>query len=571
MSDDASTDPVRWGICGTGAIARAFVEGLTHVPDAEVAAVASRDGARGAAFADASGARVHVGTEALAADDDVDVVYVASTQDRHVDDVVTLVRAGRNVLCEKPFALSLADAEQMCAAAGDAHVFLMEALWSRFLPSYVRLAELLDDEVIGRPQLVEANFSISVPVAARADHRLYDPHRGGGALLDLGVYPVQLAHLVFGAPTTVSATADLTDRGVDAQTALVLGWADGGAALLHTAIGTNGTCGARITGTAGTIELAPFMHCTTELTITTDDGVEVETFADPSLHFQVPEVHRCLRGGLFESSVMPHAETLAIMATLDTALPRSPCGTRRLTASPRRCCDRSAGDVELEGGAAPAVGQVPTLDGHAGDVVGNLDAGQRSGEGLFVGVIVGEDPHAELGAVGSEHPPRVGVAFGRVVGRADGHVEAPGPVRRLFRDRIDDVGVPLLVDGIGFGIGLGVVDRGSVWCGRGLAGLVVASEVASTSSSDAHRRRRPPTRTMRPGGGAWSALGDGWWTERRLGSSASPDPRAPGRLIEVAGPIGDGRQVLAQLGADVSGASIRRLRADREHGVIDVL
>lgn len=320
VSSHASIESVRWGICGTGAIARSFVAGLAHVADAEVVAFASNDLSRAEELAVAHDARAHVGTAALAADDELDVVYVASTQDRHLDDVLTLVAAGRNVLCEKPFALSAADARQMCSAAADAGVFLMEALWSRFLPSYVRLAELLAEGRIGRPQVLEANFSISVPEAARDTHRLFDPARGGGALLDLGVYPVQLAHLVFGAPDTVHATSHLTDRGVDAQTAMVLGWADGGAAVLHTAIATNGSCAARITGTDGVIELAPFMHCTTELTITTADGVEVETFAEPSLHFQVPEVHRCLAAGLAQSPIMPHTETLAIMDTLDRAL-----------------------------------------------------------------------------------------------------------------------------------------------------------------------------------------------------------------------------------------------------------
>lgn len=318
---DAVRGPVRWGICGTGAIARQFVDGLAQVPDAELVAVASRDGERAASFASAHDVpRAHVGTAALADDVDVDVVYVATTQDRHVDDVCTLVRGGRSVLCEKPFALSLADAQRMCAAARDEGVFLMEAMWSRFLPSYRRLAELLAQRIIGRPQLVEANFAISVPADQRRVHRLWDPHRGGGALLDLGVYPVQLAHLVLGAPDTVCATAHLSDRGIDVQTALVLGWDSGAAALVHAAIGTNGTCGARIVGTDGSIELAPFMHCTDVLTIATSAGIEVEEFSAPSLRFQVHEVHRCLRSGHTQSPVMPHSETLAVMATLDRAL-----------------------------------------------------------------------------------------------------------------------------------------------------------------------------------------------------------------------------------------------------------
>ncbi len=222
------TDPIRWGICGAGSIAGQFATALAEIDDAELVAVASTDAQRAAEFAERhGGARAHLGYEAMAADGDVDVVYVASTQDRHHDDVITLLQGGRNVLCEKPFALNGMQAQAMIEQAQGSGLFLMEAMWSRFLPSYERLVELIDGGAIGEPRRVESDFSFRVPDDETEGHRLFDPARGGGALLDLGVYPVQLAHLILGPPETVAATAHLNADGIDEATAMVLGHAGG--------------------------------------------------------------------------------------------------------------------------------------------------------------------------------------------------------------------------------------------------------------------------------------------------------------------------------------------------------
>lgn len=314
------TERIRWGICGTGSIAGQFAASLADIDDAELVAVASNDATRGAAFAGRFGAeRTHLGYDAMADDGDVDVVYVASTQDAHLADVLMLVEGGRNVLCEKPFALSRSQAQTMIDMALANDVFLMEAMWSRFLPSYERLVELLDEGAIGDVRLVEANFSMRIADDDIDGHRLFDPARGGGALLDLGVYPVQLAHLVAGPPSEVHARATLTEDGVDEQTVLSLEHPGGVHSLLHTAIRTRGTCAARITGSEGVITLDPFMHCTTKLTVERGFEREELDFGDPSLGYQVPEVHRCVREGLVESPRMSHATTLEIMAILDEA------------------------------------------------------------------------------------------------------------------------------------------------------------------------------------------------------------------------------------------------------------
>jgi len=222
------TESMQWGICGTGAIAAQFVDALANVPDAEAIAVGSNDKNRSDHFGDRHQIRHRHGSyEELAADGDVDVIYVASTQHRHMRDTLLFLEAGRHVLCEKPFALNAAQVETMISAATANDRFLMEALWSRFLPSYLRLAELLAEGAIGEPTLVQSDFSIRVPPEEVAEHRLYDPHRGGGALLDLGIYPVQLAHYIMGAPSRVEATAMLTAQGLDEQTSMLLDHGDG--------------------------------------------------------------------------------------------------------------------------------------------------------------------------------------------------------------------------------------------------------------------------------------------------------------------------------------------------------
>lgn len=313
-------DPIRWGICGTGNIATSFAEALGNVDDAELVAVASLDADRLGSFAGRFQVpTAHLGYEELADDGDVDIVYVASTQQRHLRDVLLFLEGGRHVLCEKPFALSRAQAQIMIDTAKASDLFVMEAMWARFLPSYVRLVEVLAGGAIGTPQLLEANFSFRVPDDEMAGHRLFDPHRGGGALLDLGIYPVHLAQLVLGAPTSIHAEAVIGESGVDEQTALLLRHDAGAMSLLHMAIRTRGSCAARLVGTDGVLHIDPLMHAPNRLRIERGPDTETLDFADASLHFQVPEVHRCLRAGLIESELMPHADTLAMLATLDEA------------------------------------------------------------------------------------------------------------------------------------------------------------------------------------------------------------------------------------------------------------
>jgi predicted dehydrogenase len=311
-------DRIRWGIAATGGIARRFAAGLGETADAETVAVASRTAERAEEFGAAFDIpHRHASYEALAADPDVDVVYVASPHSRHEADTLLFLEAGKHVLCEKPFALDEMQARRMIDVARERGLFVMEAIWSRFLPAYQVLGELLADGVIGEVRSVDADFAIRFPYDP--GHRLFDLALGGGALLDLGIYPLQLASLVLGPPDEVQAVGQLGDTGADEHVAAVLSHPSGALATIRTATRVTLACAARITGTDGWIDLPAFMHCPDRLTVTAMGKVEIRDtpIVGEGLRYQVAEVHRRLRTGELESPAIPHAETLQLAATMD--------------------------------------------------------------------------------------------------------------------------------------------------------------------------------------------------------------------------------------------------------------
>ena len=312
------SDRIRWGIAGTGHIAERFVAGLRQLDDAEVVAVGSRSIERAGDFADRHGIpHRHGAAEDLAADPDVDIVYVASPHAGHEHDTLLQLEAGHPVLCEKPFALSRAQAERMVAAARERNLFLMEAMWTRFLPAYGALRDLLAAGTVGTPLVVEADFGFRRPLDPA--HRLFDRALGGGALLDLGIYALQLASLVLGPPERVAAQAHLGRTGVDEQVAAVLHHPGGGLAVVKAAIRVALSCTARISGSDGWVALPAFMHAPDHLLIGGSGDIErIDASWDgEGLRFQAVEAHRCLRAGLTESLVMPLDETLSLAGTLD--------------------------------------------------------------------------------------------------------------------------------------------------------------------------------------------------------------------------------------------------------------
>lgn len=310
------TDPIRWGIAGTGGIAGSFVTDFARLGEGEIAAVGSRSADSAASFAAAHGiARSHGSYEDLAADPDLDAIYVAGIQPVHASHTEMFLDSGKHVLVEKPIALNVAQVDSMIAAATRNDRFLMEAMWMRFNPAHVEMMQRVDDGAIGEVRRILADFSLALPFDP--GHRLWDRGQGGGALLDLGIYPVSLAWWVLGPPADIVAAGHVSETGVDDEITLLCRWDDGAAAALTSGLRLPGTITGRIEGTAGSIDLPAPLHCTDRVTIHGRDGTE-ELAAEPGgLHHQVVEVHRCLRAGERESPRMPLATSRAIIERFD--------------------------------------------------------------------------------------------------------------------------------------------------------------------------------------------------------------------------------------------------------------
>lgn len=319
IPDDRATGRTRWGILATGAIATAFVEDLRLLPDAEVVAVGSRSVESARTFADRHGVpRAYGSWRELTADPEVDVVYVATPHAAHYDATMTCLTAGRAVLCEKPFTLDRRSSAELVDVARERGVFLMEAMWMRCNPLVLRMLELIGDGAIGAVTSVQADFGVSGPFPPES--RMRAKALGGGALLDLGVYPISLAHLVLGRPDHIRSWAKISPEGVDENTGVIFGYDSGAVATLSCGIIGATPVVAAVTGTAGRIELpAPFFR-PGHLTLYRNDA-EPETIpgelAGTGYQHEAAEVQRCLAAGLRESPLVPHAVTLEVMELLD--------------------------------------------------------------------------------------------------------------------------------------------------------------------------------------------------------------------------------------------------------------
>lgn len=313
------SEPLRWAIIGTGGIARAFADDLRLSDAGELVAVGSRTSARAEAFAAETGApRAYGDQAAMLAADDIDAVYVATPHPAHHAGALAAIEAGKAVLVEKPFTLNRGEAEDLVAAAKTHGVFLMEAMWTRFLPHMVRIRELLAEGRLGDVRLVVAEHGVWFrhdPV-----HRMFDPHLGGGALLDLGVYPVSFLSMVLGTPLSVTASTQFGDTGVDGQTSVITGYANGRQGVATSSMEAFLPNHASIAGTDARIDIDPWWYRPTSFTLTARSGaVERFTFDVPGngLRFQAEEVARGVREGLSESPILTLRETCEIMGTMD--------------------------------------------------------------------------------------------------------------------------------------------------------------------------------------------------------------------------------------------------------------
>jgi len=313
------TEPIRWGILGTGWIAEQFVADIV-ASGITVTAVGSRTQQSADEFAARFGiAKAHGSYEALVADPDVDVVYVATPHRMHAENATLVLNAGKHALVEKPFTLNAAEARQVVDLAASKNLVVLEAMWTRWLPHVLRLREILAAGTIGDVRTVIADHNQKLPSDPK--HRINAPELGGGALLDLGIYPVSFAWDVLGEPQTIAAISSPTATGVDRQTAILFGYADGQQAVLHTALDTAGPNTASIIGTDGWIAVRNTFYAPTAFTVFDSAGEVVEEYVDTveqrGMQYQAWEAERLVSAGLTAGDILPPNETVAIMGALD--------------------------------------------------------------------------------------------------------------------------------------------------------------------------------------------------------------------------------------------------------------
>ena len=308
---------LKWGILGPGRIAEKLAVAIQQSEGAELYAVGSRSLDKAANFAKRFGAsQSYSSYEELCSDDKLDVIYIATPHSFHCEHSMLAMKHGRNVLCEKPFALDAGEAQKMIQCAKDNNVFLMEAMWSRLLPGMKKVQELLAANAIGPIKKMSADFCFTSSPEDKP--RLFEQALGGGALLDVGIYPLTLACSFFGFPKSIEAEADLTDKGVDATSAYFLNFANGAKAELYSSVVKESPGQAIIEGEEGTLTI--HAKAWTLQKITLKNGVE-KTF-DTSYEgsdylLQVEEVNQCLTQGLKESSVNSFEWTMNMMKLMD--------------------------------------------------------------------------------------------------------------------------------------------------------------------------------------------------------------------------------------------------------------
>ena len=314
------SEKIRWGILGTGTIAHKFADALKAVPDAELSAVGSRAQRTADVFGDEFDVpRRHESYQSLAEDPEVDAIYVSSPHPMHCENTLLCLNADKPVLCEKPFALNAREAESMVQCARGRGLFLMEAMWTRFLPAIAQVRQWIADGAIGVVRNMTADFGFRANF--NPEGRLLNPALGGGALLDIGVYIVSLASMVYGEqPERIAALADIGTTGVDEQTTMAFRYDSGAMAALSCAVRTDTPRAVSILGTRGNIRIpAPFYDAyAVTLNVDGEEPVTVEPArVENGFKYEIEEAGRCLREGRLESAILPLDETLAILGTLD--------------------------------------------------------------------------------------------------------------------------------------------------------------------------------------------------------------------------------------------------------------
>ncbi len=320
--------PLRWGVVGTGGIARRVMSDLLLVPDAQLVAVCSRSAERGSAYAAALAVPTGRPQPELVVFEqlsdmlpEIDVLYVATPHAVHREPTIAALASGTAVLTEKALAVHYRDAVAIVVAARQHETFFMEALWTRFNPLHVKLRALIGDGALGEIRRVVDDFSFAFPYDP--GHRLYDPAQGGGTLLDMGPYPVSMIQSLLGDPESVDVHGSRAPNGVDNSATLLFRYPDGVAGIGTCTLLADGSNSASIVGTLGRVEMDANALAPTRMTLYRN-GFEPEVFSaqiDGAGYVpQLQEVQAGVRSGNMESAVMPHRDSLSMMGILTDAL-----------------------------------------------------------------------------------------------------------------------------------------------------------------------------------------------------------------------------------------------------------
>ncbi len=307
-----------WGILGPGGIAKAFAEDLKRLDGHSIGAVGSRTLGNAQNFAHAYGGTAYGSYEELVADSSVDAIYVATPHPAHKDNVILALNAGKPVLCEKPFSVNAVEAQQMVDAASKNGVALMEAMWARFLPHYAKVREIIESGVLGKIHTIHADHGQRL--ADQNIPRLVEPALAGGALLDLGIYPISFAHMILGNPSKITSTAVLTDKGVDAQTSMIFDYASGAQAVLNTTMIEQTPCRAVVAGLKGWLEIDRTFYNPASMRVILNDGSVTEypsSYQGHGLREQAEVFKQLVSSGEKQSQILNWQDTVDIMKTLD--------------------------------------------------------------------------------------------------------------------------------------------------------------------------------------------------------------------------------------------------------------
>ena len=308
-----------WGILGPGGIARAFAKDLTLLEGHTVGAVGSRSLSNAQSFADDFGGTAYGSYEELLNDSTIDAIYVATPHPAHHDNVISALDAGKAVLCEKPFAVNAKQAQAMVDAASRNKVALMEAMWARFLPHYAQVREIIASDVLG--PIISIHADHGQRLADQNIPRLIEPQLAGGALLDLGIYPISFAHMILGNPVAINSSAVMTDKGVDAQSSMIFTYENGAQAVLTTTMIEQTPCRAVVAGLNGWLEIDRTFYNPASMRVVLNDGSVTEypnTYSGHGLREQAESFKQLVQSGKLQSDILSWKDTVDIMKSMDT-------------------------------------------------------------------------------------------------------------------------------------------------------------------------------------------------------------------------------------------------------------